>query len=139
MSKLTQAALADMLSDILRDPCTMRLYVNQVGPDPTANDFVEPEGKGYAPKGLRLTGWDMTRAPQEAVYPKQTWRFAGPIGLVHGFYVTRNSDGKLRWFEPFVDESGQPAPQRVINDGDEISVTPSFEFGAVPDEGDLNS
>ena len=119
---VTQAAQVDMMQDILREPCTIRLYVNDVGPEPTASDFLEPDGGGYSPKPVRSQSWDLGRAPQEATYPKQTWTFDGPLGgeekQVRGWYITRNSDGRLRYFAPL---SG--GPQRVMNDGDQISVT----------------
>lgn len=124
MSEITEAAQIDMMTDILREPCTVRLYVNDPGTQPTASDFVEPTGGGYAPKPMRLQSWDLSNAPQEAVYPKQTWTFTGPAGIVVGHYVTRNSDGKLRWYDPL---SG--GPQRIVNDGDQISVTPTFSLG----------
>lgn len=129
MSAVPTASQVDMLSDILRDPCTVRLYVNEIGPEPTAADFVEPQGGGYVGKSMRAAGWDMTRAPEEATYPKQTWTFTGPVGVVRGYYVTRNTDGRLRWFEPL---SG--GPMRIVNDGDQISVAVSFAFGQQPDE-----
>jgi hypothetical protein len=117
-----------MMADILRDPCTIRLYVNDIPESPTAADFVEPDGFGYVGKPMRFQGWDMTRAPEEAAYPRQKWTFSGPAGLVRGYYVTRNSDGRLRWFEPL-----KGGPMRVVNDGDEISVAVSLEFGAKAD------
>lgn len=119
---VTRAAQVDFLQDILREPCTIRLYVNDVGPEPTAGDFLEPEGGGYGPKPMRAQSWDLGRAPEEAAYPKQTWTFDGPLGgeekQVRGWYITRNTDGRLRYFAPLAG-----GPQRVMNDGDQISVT----------------
>lgn len=129
---ITRAAQVDMMSDVLRDPCTMRLYTNEELPDqPTAGDFTEPDGGGYGVKPMRAAGWDMTGAPELAVYPKQTWTFNGPAGVIRGWYVTRDFDGRLRWFEPL---SG--GPMRIVNDGDEISVTVELEFGGGEEEPD---
>jgi hypothetical protein len=113
-----EASQADMLEDILRDPCTIRLYINDPGVSPTAADFQEAEGGGYAAKPMRAKGWDMSRAPMLASYPKQEWRFSGPAGVVRGYYVTRNSDGKLRWFDPL-----PGGPMNILNDGDQIAVS----------------
>ena len=131
----TTAALVDMTADVLRTPCTLRLYA-AVGPvdEPIASDFVEPTGGGYAPKPMQGAAWDLSNAPDEAVYPEQAWTFTGPAGLVLGFYITRNSDGALRWYEPFTDENGDPAPMRIINDGDRITVTPTFSFEEAADD-----
>jgi len=123
-SYITRAALVDFTSDILRDPCTLRLYSNDNLPEePTAADFEEVQGPGYIGKAMRAQGWDITRAPEEATYPKQTFAFSGAAGVVRGWYITRNSDGRLRWYAPL---SG--GPQRIVNDGDEISVTPSLSL-----------
>lgn len=113
-----EASQADMLADILRDPCTLRLYVNDPGDQPSAADFQEAEGGGYAAKPMRAAGWDMSQAPVLASYPQQQWRFNGPAGVVRGYYVTRNSDGRLRWFDPL-----PGGPMNILNDGDQIAVT----------------
>jgi len=129
MTTVTQAAQVDMMSDILRDPCTIRLYVNDLGNEPTAADFQEPDGGGYVGKPMRFQAWDLSNAPEEAVYPQQVWTFTGPIeGAVQGYYVTRNSDGRLRWYDQL---SG--GPQRIVNDGDQIKVSVGFEFGEADD------
>lgn len=122
-----EASQADMLADIVRDPCTIRLYVNDPGDSPTAADFQELsiEGVGYQPKPIRATGWDMSRAPALASYGKQTWQFSGPAGVVRGYYITRNSDGRLRWFDPL-----PGGPMNIANDGDQIAVSVELSFGA---------
>lgn len=132
----TPASLTDMLADVLADPATLRLYVGVASDQPTADDFEEPNGGGYAGKPMKGPAWDLSNAPQLAVYPKQTWTFTGPAGLVMGFFITRNSDGHLRWYEPLVDEMGNPAPMRIVNDGDQISVTPRFTFAAAAEDDD---
>lgn len=128
-SYVTREALVDFMRDILRDPCTLRLYGNELGPDPTANDFVEPEGGGYSGKPMRAQSWDLTNAPVEANYPKQTFTFTGPAGVVRGWYVTRNSDGRLRWYEPLAN-----GPVRIVNDGDQVSVSVGFALATEPGE-----
>ncbi len=126
-----EASQADMLADILRDPCTIRLYGNEVGDAPTAADFQEVEGGGYAPKPVRITGWDMSRSPLSASYPNQAWKFSGPAGIVRGYYVTRNSDGRLRWFEPL-----PGGPMNIVNDGDQVAVAVDFSLSGEPEGAD---
>ena len=129
-SYVTRAALADFTADILRDPHTLRLYTNDTLPEePTAADFEEVSGPGYIGKPMRLQTWDLTRAPEEATYPQQRFRFAGPAGVVQGRYITRNSDGRLRWYAPL---SG--GPQRIVNDGDEIAVNVTLALAAPSQE-----
>jgi hypothetical protein len=125
MSYITQAAQVDMIADILRDPCTLRLYSNDVGEEPTAADFIEVEGGGYVGKPMRAQTWDLSRAPEEAKYPPQKFSFTGPAGRVAGYFITRNSDGKLRWFDPL-----PGGPIRIMNAGYEIEVDVSTSFAA---------
>jgi hypothetical protein len=122
-----EASQADMLADILRDPCTIRLYINDPGDSPTAADFVEAEGGGYAAKPVRSAGWDMSRAPVSASYPQQVWKFSGPAGVIRGYYVTRNSDGRLRWFDPL-----PGGPMNILNDGDQIAVSVDLSLAGEP-------
>lgn len=126
---ITAAAQVDMLADILREPCTIRLYSNEPGAEPTAADFEELKGGGYVGKPMRSAGWDMSRAPEEAAYGKQTWIFSGPAGVARGYYVTRNSDGRLRWYDPL---SG--GPMRIVNDGDQVSVAVGLSLAPVPQD-----
>lgn len=128
---VTRAALADFTADILRDPHTLRLYANEALPaEPTAADFEEVSGPGYIGKPMRLQMWDLTHAPEEATYPQQRFSFGGPAGVVQGWYITRNSDGRLRWYAPL---SG--GPQRIVNDGDEIAVNVTLGLAPLGDEG----
>ncbi|MGH7605420.1 MAG: hypothetical protein ACRENK_15670 [Gemmatimonadaceae bacterium] len=117
-ARVTEASQADMLADIVRDPCTIRLYANDPGDSPSSADFQELDGGGYAPKPMRSAGWDMSLAPSLASYGKQAWEFTGPAGVVRGYYVTRNSDGRLRWFDPL-----PGGPMNIANDGDQIAVS----------------
>jgi hypothetical protein len=126
---ITDEAKADMMREILREPCTIRLYVNEVGPSPLAGDFVEPEGGGYAPKIVRSDGWDTQNAPVIASYPSQLWHFTGPAGVVRGYFLTRNSDGRIRWYEPL-----PGGPMKIVNDGDQVRVAINFSFAAPPAE-----
>ncbi len=130
MTTVTKAAQVDMVSDILGDPCTVRLYTNDLGDEPTAADFQEPEGAGYLAKPMRFAAWDLSNAPELATYPQQIWTFTGPLpDAVQGFYVTRNSDGHLRWYDQL---SG--GPQRIVNDGDQIKIIVEFEFADADDD-----
>ena len=132
----TPESLTAMLSDMLRVACTLHLYVGVTGDAPTADNFEEPGGGGYAPKQMNGQAWDLSEAPELAAYPAQTFEFDGPAGLILGFYITRNSDGSLRWYEPLEDEEGNAAPMRIVNKGDRITVQPTFSFAAADDDGD---
>jgi len=127
---ITDAAKADIMREVLREPCTLRLYVNEVGSNPTSGDFVEPEGGGYAPKAVRADQWDTANAPILATYPLQLWHFArqGTERMdltVRGYFLTRNSDGRLRWFDPL-----PGGPMRIVNDGDQLKVAMAISFAA---------
>jgi hypothetical protein len=132
---ITDAAKADVMRDVLREACTLRLYVNDVGSAPTSGDFVEPEGGGYAPKAIRADQWDTTSAPVLASYPLQLWHFTRQANerldlTVRGYFLTRNSDGRLRWFDPL-----PGGPMRIVNDGDQLKVSMAVSFAAAPVEG----
>jgi hypothetical protein len=131
---VTDQAKADMMREVLREPCMLRLYVNEVGPSPISSDFVEPDGGGYGPKPMRSDLWDTTNAPVIASYPLQLWHFARVANekldmIVRGYFITRNSDDRLRWFEPL-----PGGPMRVVNDGDQVKIAPHLSFAA-PQEG----
>lgn len=97
----------DILTVILTPAHTIKLYGNAITPGPTnlAATFTEIVGGGYAGKPLTFANWVLVAgAPTWATYPLQTWTFTGVInapGTIYGYFVTRNSDGKLIWAEKF--------------------------------------
>lgn len=117
----------DILTTFLTPALTMRLYSNDRTPSgaDVAADYTEVSGGGYANKPLTFANWGITGgAPSIALYNAvQEWIFTGATGapsVLYGYYVTRNSDGKLMWAERFPTGSVPFAP---IN-GSIIRVTP---------------
>lgn len=101
------AAEIDILTLILTQNLTLRLYGNNITPGPTdtAATYTEIAGGGYANKPLTFAGWTFTAgAPSFGLYAQQGWVYTGVInapGTVYGYFVTRDVDGKLVWAERF--------------------------------------
>lgn len=120
----------EILTDKLNTALTLRLYSNNATPigTSTAASFTEVTGGGgYANKPLTFAHWTIIEGdPTVAVYDTpQEWTFTGPTnapGTIYGYFVTRNSDGKLLWAERF------PAGLIPFNAiaGSIIKVTPRF-------------
>lgn len=95
------------LQSILNTALTLKLYGNNKIPDATDTTaaYTEIAGGGYVSIALVFATWTITAGePTTAKYPIQTWTFTGPInspGSIFGYFVTRNSDGKLLWAERF--------------------------------------
>jgi hypothetical protein len=98
----------EILTDKFTLPLTLRIFGNNyvpVGISLAAN-FTEIAGGGYVAKPLTFANWVITPGdPSFALYnAQQIWTFTGPINApatIFGYYVTRNSDGKLMWAERF--------------------------------------
>ena len=123
----------EVLTTLLTPALTLRLYSNNYTPgggSATAN-FTEVTGGGYANKPLTFANWVITaNAPSDALYPLQTWTFTGPTdapGTIYGYYVTRNSDGKLMWAERF---AAGYLPFSPIA-GSLVKITPRFTASSV--------
>lgn len=97
-----------VLTTFLTPNLTMRLYGNNKTPahGDTASGYTEISGGGYVNKPLTFANWTITPGePSQAVYAStQQWTFTGivdPPGTIYGYYVTRDTDGKLMWAERF--------------------------------------
>lgn len=111
---------------ILEEPCTLRLFANDVRPskaDDTLARYQEPAAEfGYAAIGLDPELWVFTVEPDgevSATYPEQTFTFTGPAGEVYGWMVQGDTSGKLKLLER---PPGQPA--NITRGGDLIAVIP---------------
>lgn len=99
--KFPDVVEVEVLTALLTPAHTLRLYGNDYTPVDTslAANFTEIVGGGYVAKALVFATWTITAgAPSYAVYTSQTWIFTGPVnapGTIYGYYITRNSDGKL--------------------------------------------
>lgn len=98
----------EVLTNWVTSALTMKLYGNDVTPSggSSAATFTEISGGGYAAKPLTFANWTVSAGdPSQAVYNAiQQWTFTGPIGgtgNIYGYFVTRNSDGKLMYAERF--------------------------------------
>lgn len=119
----------EILTEKLTPALTLKLYGNDVTPSgsSSAASFNEIAGGGYTNKPLTFANWTITAGtPSTGVYnATQIWIFTGPIdppGSIYGYFVTRNSDGKLMWAERF--PSGQVPFSPVA--GSRINVLPRF-------------
>jgi hypothetical protein len=119
----------EVLTTLLNTPLTLKIFGNNyipIGASATAN-LTEIVGGGYVAKPLTFANWIITAGdPSKAIYnAAQQWTFTGPVNApntVYGYYVIRNSDGKLMWAERF------PAglvPLAPIN-GSIVRVLPEF-------------
>lgn len=121
----------EVVTLVITPALTLRLYSNDKAPaagDVTA-DYTETVGGGYVNKALTFANWTQSTvaiSPQSATYAPQTWLFTGVTGApgtVYGYYVTRNSDGKLMWAERFPAGS---LPFNPIN-GSKVVVLPKYQ------------
>ena len=109
MSLVVPDALeVEILTEKLTPPLTLRLFGNNVTPigSSSSASFTEIAGGGYLAFPLLFANWGITAGnPSIAIYDTiQTWNFTSVItapGTIYGYFVTRNSDGKLMWAERF--------------------------------------
>jgi len=119
----------EVLTTLLTPALTMKLYGNDATPSASSSaaSFTEISGGGYASKPLTFANWTISAGdPSTGVYnASQLWTFTGPIGgtgNIYGYFVTRNSDGKLMWAERFPSAVVPFAPIT----GSKINVLPRF-------------
>lgn len=115
----------DLITDV---DMTLRLFRTDVETGLTETQiealtvaaFTEANFAGYAAVSM-TTAWTTTQGnPSEAVRAPVvfTRSSSGAVQNIFGYYVTRNSDGALRWHEQF----DAPMPVELINDT--VTVTP---------------
>lgn len=100
----------------------LRLFTNNVTPGETdtAATYTEASGFGYAALTLAGASWTVPDGGP-ASFAQQTFTFTGALGNVYGYYLTRATGGELILAERFTD-----GPYNVVNNGDQIKVTPSI-------------
>ena len=121
----------EIVTAVVTPALTLRLYRNDKSPaaGDVASDYTEVTGGGYVNKALIFASWTLSSAgtsPCSASYPPQTWIFTGVTdapGTAYGYYVTRNSDGKLMWAERFPSGSLPFSPIA----GSKIVVLPKYQ------------
>lgn len=127
-----EEAWLDLITDV---DMTLRLYRNDVtaGLTDVAIEaltqaaFTEANFAGYAAVSL-TTSWTTTQGnPSTATRAEVTFTrsSSGTAQLIYGYYLTRNSDGALQYFEPF------PGPVSVEFINDAVKVTPTLTLDDV--------
>jgi microcystin-dependent protein len=127
-----EEAWLDLITDV---DMTLRLYQNDVTDGLTdvqiealtQASFTEANFTGYAASSL-TTSWTTTQGnPSTATRAEVTFTRSstGTAQLIYGYYLTRNSDGALQWFENF----DGPISVEFINDA--VKVTPTITLDDV--------
>lgn len=100
--KIPNSLEVEVLTTTVTPALTLKIYGNDKTPanGDTAAAYNEIAGGGYASKPLTFANWNITAGtPSIAQYNAiQQWTFTGPInapGTIYGYFITRNSDGKL--------------------------------------------
>ncbi len=129
--KVPNASEQTMLENILNitapQDLVLKLYTNNVTPGDAdvVGDYTEAAGNGYADIDLDSGDWTITPGnPSSAEQPQQTFTFTGNLGNVYGYFIVEAVSGKLKWAERFTD-----GPYNIVNNGDQIKVTPKFTLG----------
>lgn len=119
-------ALEALVNKTLAQNLVLRLFKNNKTPSETDTeaDYTEADFTGYA--ALTLVGalWNSSPgAPSQVDYAQQV--FASSAGAqnqpVYGYHLTQLTSGKLVWAERFTD-----GPYTIVNNGDQIKVTPKI-------------
>ncbi len=129
--KVPNASEQTMLENILNitapQDLVLKLYTNNVTPGDadTVATYTEAAGNGYADVDLDSGDWTITPGnPSLAEQPQQVFTFTGNLGNVYGYFIVEAVSGKLKWAERFTD-----GPYNIVNNGDQVKVTPKFTLG----------
>lgn len=104
----------------------LHLYTSNTTPaegDTTAT-YTEASGFGYASVTLTAASWTVTAgAPSHIDFAQQIFTFTGNLGNVYGYYINQTTSTILMWAERFTD-----GPYNIVNNGDQIKITPYIEL-----------
>lgn len=127
-----QASLAALLTDILGESFTLKLYSNNITPSgaDTAASYTEVSGGGYLAKTLTSANWIITSGdPAVALYNAvQDFNFTGTTtapGTIYGYFIIRVSDSTLVYAERFPPAN---VPLTPVN-GSLVRLTPRITAG----------
>lgn len=127
--KVPDSVELEIINSVLALPHTLRLYSNNKTPAnaDTAAAYTEVVGGNYVNTPLIFANWNITAGtPTVASYNTiKQWIFNGPTGgpnTIYGYYVTRDSDGLLRWAERF---PAAVVPFGPVN-GSKVVILPRF-------------
>lgn len=117
-------ALKNLLNHTAPENQVLKLFKSNTTPadTDTASTYTEADFTGYSNKNLTGTSWTVTSGdPTVADYAQQT--FTSTAGSqnqsVYGYFIVQATSGILLWAERFTD-----GPYVIVNNGDEIRVTP---------------
>lgn len=102
----------------------LKLFKSNSTPGETDTEatYTEADFTGYSSKALTGASWGAASGGSIA-YALQT--FTSTAGsqnqAVYGYYIIQTTSGKLVWSERFTD-----GPYTIVNNGDEIKVTPTI-------------
>jgi hypothetical protein len=105
--KIPNVVEVEVLTALLTPAHTIRLYGNDYTPINTsiAANFTEIAGGGYTNFAIPFSQWTIVGGtPSLATATAKTWLFTSVIdapGSIYGYYITRDSDGKLLLAERF--------------------------------------
>jgi hypothetical protein len=106
----------------------LRIFQNNITPANTdiASGYTEATWTGYTALTLAAASWTVTEAnPTTCAYAQQT--FTSSAGAqsqaCYGYYMTRTTGGRIAVAERFTD-----GPYTIVNNGDQIKVTPNITF-----------
>lgn len=135
---VVDAAEEDWLGLITAVDMTLRLYVTDVTDGLSqaqrdalaANDLTEASFTGYAAIPLSGASWMVSSGnPAVATFAEQEFVSSADQSpqTVYGYYLTRDSDGALRWLERFT----TPGVVQLI--GQRVKVTPQITLADIQD------
>jgi hypothetical protein len=136
--RVVDQAEKHFLDLILAVNYSLRLYKNdvEVGLSTAQKDalteaaFTEATFTGYASAALTGGAWSTaTGNPAAASYTAQAFTSTAnqTPQVIYGYYVTRTSDGKLEWYEPF------GASATIQYNSQSITVTPRMTLADTGD------
>lgn len=120
----------EVLSALIREPITLRLFKNDIIPhrDNIFKDFKQVSGGGYKPQTLTTLNWKFKIIEDEytTTYLELEFLFLTPLkDPIFGSYATKLVDGKQKVI--WADRSSE-APLHIIIRGDRIVISPQLKI-----------
>lgn len=120
--------LKALLNHTAPENLTLKLFKSNTTPveGDTAGTYTEADFTGYSAVTLTGSSWSVAAGdPSFATYAQQTFSSSagGQNQSVYGYFVVQATSGILMWAERFSD-----GPYVIVNNGDQIKVTPRIEL-----------
>lgn len=115
-----------MLRAVLAQPCTLRLFTNDITPTRgmTFLDFQEARAGGYMAKGVRGSNWEIDR-DRVGHLERQTFEFTGPAGRIFGWFLTSDTDDAVLGAQRLPN-----GPMDIFSAGDNLGFDVAFALPA---------